>query len=398
MNEERPHHPYSPSSLQSLEACSCFKSRPSDHIRTIMGAIAHKSTETKQDDSRLSDDDAAAVAECMDFYERRKYLMEEERRVYLAQFKTPPGPTIELTEAYLPIDDCHFDDCEATTAGYIDRVIISWNRYYAELFDWKFGRWPIEKAENNLQGIAYALGLFRKYPELYQVKFWFKQPAIQSLQEAVFTRPQIPELYLRVQTVVARAREARQRIKQDDWSMANPMVPACNFCANLGLCPKVAEFACRVGSKFFPLQIPENITPTMVQSPEQTTLALRLSQVMSVWAKSFRSVVTDRVIRRAAVVPDGYELTSRAEREICDKAKYKSVALQYLTEDEYNSALDVSFGAIEDKISEKAARGQKAATVESFKQKLLDSGAVKPGQPYTFLRATPTKTNTEKIK
>jgi len=390
MSEERVHHPYSPSSLQSLEACPCYQSRSSDHVRTIIGTIAHKSVETRQDDNRLDDDDAAAVAECADFFERRKYLMVEESKGL---------PILELTEAYLPIDDLKFEDgIEATTAGYVDHGIISGDRTRAELIDYKFGLWPIEQASNNLQGIAYALGIFRAYPTLREVKFFFKQPLIHSIQEATFTREQIPQLYLRVQVVVAEAREARRLMKLNDWSKARPMVPACNFCDNIGLCPKVAEFACRVGSKFFPLEIPEDITPSRIHSPENTTLGLRLSQVVAVWAKSYRTVITDRVIRGDAQPPEGFRIESRSEREIEAPKKYEDIALGYFTKQEYDATLSVTFGSVEKKISEKAPRGQKTATVDEFKQKLEDQGAVERGHSYSFLKATSTSTKTNKTE
>lgn len=421
MSEERVHHPYSPSSLQSLEACPCYKSRSSDHVRTIIGTIAHKSTETRTDDARLDDDDASAVAECMDFYDGRKIIMEEIRKqaiearaVELWGRIAQPGdspdahvqaareiaPVVELLETYLEVDECYFNDgtaekpdlVRATTGGYVDRVILNHDRTYAELFDWKFGLWPIEVAENNLQGIAYVLGLFRRYPTLQSAKFFFKQPLIHSIQEATFTREQIPGLYLRVQTVVARAREARRLMKLGDWSFARPMVPACNFCANIGRCPKVAEFACRVGSKFFPLEIPEDITPSKIHSPKNTTLGMRLCAVVAVWAKSYRTVITDRVIRGDAEPPADFEITTRSEREIKDQKKYEDIALQYLTKQEYDATLSVTFGSVEKKISEKAPRGQKTATVDEFKQKLLDQGAVEHGPSYSFLKATSTKT------
>jgi len=368
-------------------------------VRTIIGTIAHKSTETRTDDNRLDDDDAAAVAECMDFYERRKQIMAGQvQPLTPAVHPAKPPQLTELLETYLEIDDCIFEDARSTTAGYVDRVIINHDKSYAELFDWKFGFWPIEVAENNLQGIAYALGLFRRYPTLQTAKFWFKQPLINDIQEAIFTRAQIPALYLRVQVVVAEAREARRLMKQNDWSKARPMVPACNFCANIGRCPKVTEFACKVGSKFFPLEIPESVTPSMVHSPENTVLGLRLAQVLAVWAKAFKTVITDRVIRRDAVPPDGYRLEVRADREIKDQTKYKQIALQYLTEQEYTDSMSISLGAVEKKISDKAPRGQKTAAVDEFKQALLDSGAVEKGAPYSFLKATSTKTNNKTEK
>jgi hypothetical protein len=371
-----------------MEACPHYQSRSSEHARTIIGTIAHRATETRVDENELSDDDAAAVAECLDFYERRKQTME---------WGHPRGAITELLETYLPIDDCVFEDgVAATTAGYVDRVIISANREYAELFDWKFGFWPVEHAQNNLQGIAYTLGLFRMFPGIQTAKFFFKQPLINSIEEATFTRANIPELYLRIQTVVARARSARAAAKLNDWSAARPTVPNCNFCANIGACHAVAEFACRVGSKFHPLAIPDNITPSKIHSPENTKLGLELAAVVAVWAKAYRGTITNRVIAGDAAAPPDHELVSKREREVVDESKYKETALKYLTESEFSDTLGISLTAVEKKISAKAPRGQKEATVDLFKQALFDAGAVQLGDPITFLKVKPTtKTKTE---
>lgn len=424
---ERAHHPYSPSQLQSLEACPCYLSKESTHIRTIIGTISHKVTETGIDDARLSDDDAAAVAECMDFYEKRRQLAHEVRNkavtaraVELAKIdnvdtrlddwgkdmipkadKEIP-PLVELTETYLPVDDCVFDDTVknpqtgetsklrvvATTAGYVDRVVIAHSREYAELFDWKFGYWGVEKAENNLQAISYSIGLFKMYPQLDGVRFWFKQPNTYGLSQAYFTRQQIPALYLRIQTVVHRAREARRR---GDFSMANPMVPNCNFCAHLGHCEKVLEVMCKVGHKFHPLEIPADITPSKVMDPLNTKLALMLAQVAATWAPAFRTRVTDRVLRREAALPEGFAIATNSRREIVDMTKMKDVALRYISPEEYEKTLSTTFGAIEELINKNAPRGQKKHTVEKFQLELVESGAAKKGEEYSFLRAVPAK-------
>src|SRR6266581_7853883 len=196
---ERPHHPYSPSSLQSLEACPHYKSRDSKHIRTIAGTLAHKATETREDNDELSDDDALHVAACLDFYDKRKAILEDEANEafsaeHLDCFNNDvPAPNehdfkiSEGTETYLKVDDLIFPDCVSTTAGYVDRWLVSWDGKYAELIDWKFGQWPVEEASNNLQGMAYAMGLFRKFPSLEVVHVFFKQPLIDFLTEHEFT-------------------------------------------------------------------------------------------------------------------------------------------------------------------------------------------------------------------
>lgn len=428
--EQRPHHSYSPSTLQSLEACPCYRGKESTHERTVAGSRAHAVTESRTDDSRLDDDDAEAAAECLDFYERRRALMEETRGQYIlklaadlwgekvdetwkseeasieAEHRTPS--LIELQESYLSIDDEIFNDAyqdpltnrpitervESTTAGYADWAIISHDRIHAEMGDWKFGKWPVESAENNLQGIAYALGLFKLYPTLQRIKFWFKQPHIDSVSEADFTREQIPMLYLRVQTVVARARVARHA---GDFKSASPAVPACNFCALIGICPKIAEFACKIGSKFYPLEIPSDITPTALHTNRDTTIGLRLASVLAIWSEAFRRQTTDRVLRGDADMPAGHKLESRSNRTIADKAKFKEVSLKFVTPADYDSLLDPpGFGKIEEMITERSPRGQKKAALETFKATLEESGAVAKGRPYCFLKSVAESTTTNK--
>lgn len=396
---ERKHHPFSPSSLQNREVCACYEGRESKHVRTIAGTLAHGVVETRTDNADLSDEDSLAAAECIDMVDHRLGLMELARQNALKDMPEPlTVPEIqEFKEIELAVDDCKFEDANSTTSGFLDSLLIDHTGEYAEMFDWKFGMWPVETAENNLQCISYVLGGFKHFPNLRKIKFFFRQPLIGLQSEATFTREQIPALYLRVQVVVARAREAREQIKSGNWSMATPMVPACNFCGNLGKCPKVLEKMCVVGHKFFPMEIPANLTPTMVVNTAETSLGLRLAQVVKVWADAFRAQTTDRVLRGGAQLPPGFVITSQSRRELIDKDAFKRVALTYLSEQEYLNTLDVLFGAVEKAIQDKAPRGQKKNTVEQFQAELETAGATKKGLPFSFLRAQPVKTEKEKV-
>jgi hypothetical protein len=398
--EDRPHHPYSPSTLQTREWCPMFKNRQTEkvHQRATAGTRAHSVVDSGEDDTRLSDDDALAAAECMDFVDLRRRLMEATaREAYEELLKTMPvntvvpmgpSPVEELSEVYLPIDDRKFPDCESTTAGYVDKVLINYNCTYAEMFDWKFGIWPVEAAKDNLQGIAYVLGLFRLYPTLKHIRFYFKQPLLGVVSEHEFSREDIPALYLRVQTVVARARLATET---SAWHMANPAVPACNFCDRLGTCPKVAAFACVVGHKFHPLAVPAEINPSLINSPQGVVDGLRLSGVLKIWCEAFRRQASDRIIRGDAPLPPGQKIQEMQKRIVVDEAKLKGVALRFLTSEEYSSTLSPTFGDLEDLIKEKAPRGQKEATVKEFQRALFDAGAVKLGDKFSFLRAVAVK-------
>ena len=408
MSNDRKHHPRSPSKLQYLEACDCYRSREDvAHERAIAGTMAHAVADTQEDNQKLSDDDAVAVAECLDFAETRRKEMEGaalaawESDCRLARELGNPLPSrinyhvTEIKEEYLPIDDCKYEDAESTTAGYADHCFVSSDKSYAEIIDWKFGNWPVEKAENNLQGISYALGLFKRIPELLTVRVWFKQPHLSYVTDATFTRHQIPRLYLRVKTVVERAYAAEKR-KGDNpdrpevgFSTAKPHTPCCLFCADIGRCPKVASFALQVAKKYHPLRFPDSLTLHQVTSPEQTALMLELVGVLKVYSDQARRVFTERVLSGDAPVPAGYEIhTKSGARKIIDMEKLHASALHYLTEQEYASCLDASFGTLEDKISEKAPRGIKEKTVQAFRSVLEETGAVAKGAKFSFLRQT----------
>lgn len=375
---ERPHHAYSPSSLQSIEACPAYKNRQADtpHERTVAGTRAHASVDSEQDDQRLADKDAVAVAECLDFVNQRREIMEQS------------GPVTEIKEAYLPIDDLIFSDAKSTTAGYIDHGLINHDKTYAELLDWKFGFWPVEEAMNNLQGIAYCLGMFHAYPTLQKVKFFFKQPHLKVITQAEITRSDVPAHYLRIQTVVARARMARQA---GDFATATPHVPVCNFCGNIATCPKVAAMVLKVGKKFHPAGVPDDITPSAMHDPARSVDLLELCQIVSVWAGAFKRAVHDRILRGDAPMLPGYKVQEMSRRTVADMEKLKTVALRHMTKDKFDATLTTTFGALEDIIKDMAPRGSKTEAVESFQKELEETQAVVRGAPYSFLRPVANK-------
>jgi len=391
---DRPHHAYSPSSLQSIEACPHFRNRQQKvkHERTIAGERAHKSVETGVDDASLSDEDLQAVAEAADFAAGRKAQLEMEAQLAAKEALEKFGKKIdtavaELKELYLPIDDLVFDDCESTTAGYVDLLLLNHDKTYGELIDYKFGFWAVEDAGNNLQALAYVLGVFKAYPTVQRIKFFFKLPSIDQVSSTEITRDQIPAIYLRIQVVVERARVAR---KDNTFSKAQPRCPLCCFCANLGVCPKVEQLMVNVAKKFYPLEWPDDITPMKVQDKHNTGLAMRLAQVAKAWADSYRSRQTERVLTGEADVPEGYHIERRqGNREVVNADAFKQVALRFLTPEEYAAICPPpGFGAIEEIITEKTPKGSKKNALKTFGELLENEQAVSRGQPYSFLKAS----------
>lgn len=373
---ERPHHPYGPSTLSSLRACPSFEGNQSEtpHFRTVIGQKGHAVIETGVDDATLSDEDAALAVQCMEFYAEQKQLMGE-------------GAT-EISEVYLPIDD------EETTAGYLDRAIISADETRATLLDWKLGRWEVPPAKDNPQIKSYVLGLFRAKPKLQLIKAIIFQPTLEGEPSShLFLRSDVPAMHAEIWAIVARAKAARAA---RDFSTAMAYYPNCNFCKHIGRCPAVEKLAGPVGAKFAPLIVPADVTPSAIHDPAQVKQAWQLAAVVEAWAKGFRQVITDRVLCHQCSPPEGYRLEARSKREIVDAARYKEIALRRLTAEEYDGTLSPSLTAVEDIISMKAPRGLKTAAVEEFAKELEEMGAVVKGQPYAFLKAIPQRTTKTK--
>lgn len=378
------HHPFSPSKLEFLENCPNYESVNSVSEKARLGTLQHAVAETGQDDLSLSDEEAAAAIECIEFFEKKKQVWELE------------GPVTELSEMYFPVDDETVEGFQGTTGGYLDKALINHSGDKAVIFDWKYGQWKVTEASENLQAAAYALGIFKAYPKVTHIDFYFKQPHIDFISHVAWARTDVPALYLRILRVVNRARHARA---SGNFGLASPTIPGCLFCAQIGICPKVAEFACKAGSKFHPLEIPENITPTMIQTSRDTTLGLRLASVMAVWAEAFRRQTTDRVLRGDADIPAGFKVESKSKRDIVDAGKFKSTSLKFVTESEYVALQDPpGFGKIEDMIKEKAPRGQKKAALEDFKNALESDGAVVKSPSYSYLKAVPKDVGSQQNK
>jgi hypothetical protein len=413
---ERPHHPYSPSSLQMREACPLWHSTGEAGEAAARGTLQHLVTETGEDHADLSDEEIAAAVECMDFADMLKAEMEAQA----IQLEATPPPSFKGSaeewaqrivdnvkmktvvydeiEPYLPIDDRQmknipfFDwktggtnliNFEATTAGYADRILKAGN--HAKVLDWKFGRWPVEEADNNTQGIAYVVGVFKKFPDVDSVELIFKLPHQKDITRHTFYRHQLDELYLRIVAIVERA---IQNAHQEDYSKATPNVPACIFCARRGNCEKLHEIVLNVGHKFYPAKIPSDISVSVLKNPADFANGMRIAQIVTAWAEGYKRQGTQQVLQGAVEIPEGYVIAEYSKRKITDAEAYKESTKGFLTRKEYNATLKPGLTAVEEVIKGKAARGQKSKRVNEFleKQKGVEKTVAAP-----YLKAIPAK-------
>lgn len=365
---KRLHHPFSPSTLQCREACPKYEPTNTETEASEAGTRQHAAVETGEDDNALNDFQAIAVAEC------KKYADS-----IAAKY---PGGTI-LREEYLSVDD------EETTAGFPDFVVVSKDGLTAEVVDWKFGRQAVEATENNLQGISYLLGVVKRFPRLQTGTVHFVLPHRDELDCHTFTlTPGVVEaLLLRVKTVVARAKQARKN--PADFSMAKPTPSACLFCALLGTCTKVSDLVLRVGKKYSPAEIPQEINPSLIHDERDSSFGIKLAQVVKAWAEAYRAEATRKALTDPNFTPAGYTLVPMERRKIKSAKKLGALALTFIKPeyaDKLEDLYDIPITKVEKLIELSTPRGEKKKAVETFGEALLKAGIAEPGKPYGVLR------------
>ena len=372
---ERPHHPFSPSKLQMLEANPNYVGEDKDPgVASLRGTAQHNAAEghTNLDDPTLEDHEAEAVSMCKSY-----------RDQIIAKH---PGGTV-LKEQYLPIDDKTFTFNGAvhvgTTAGYNDLAVISADELYADVVDWKFGLWSVEAAENNLQGIAYLLGILKKFPKLKWITVHFVMPHRDTIDFHTFSHTEFEALYLRVCVVVARALKAQTSGNFDACSVK---APSCLFCGNKGTCTSVADFAIKVGHKYMPLTVPATVTPSTFADVAQSGLVMTVAQLMEAWGKAMRAQITARTIEDDAWHPDGYLLRSRANREVVNEARVLELAkAEGVDEKTLDGCRSLTMTPVNAAIRALAGRGDKKAAEEAFREKLIADGCLVEANPTIFL-------------
>lgn len=372
--EERLHHPFSPSKLSYLEVCPYWTGEQSLNTEASdAGTMQHDAVENEDVHEDLTDKQAEAVQQCIAFANDR-----------IAKY---PGCLV-IKEDYLPTDDKTLTDekgqtFKGTTGGYCDLCIVSADQKVAEIIDYKFGLWSVEDAERNPQGIAYLLGLLNRFPLLETVNIYFLLPHRGEMTYATFKRSQFDSLRLRVNTIVARAQQAK---KDGDSSRANPTVASCLFCGNKGTCKALAGFALELGKKYAPLVIPPQLTPTLMGRSEYATDTMAVAQVLKAWAEAVRTQITNRTIESEDWLPKGYQLRSREDKKVVDWKKILKMARKMgIPREARRAAFSLKMTPLNKAISALAPRGEKKDAVESWTQSLINDGALEKEQPIYFL-------------
>jgi hypothetical protein len=187
---------------------------------------------------------------------------------------------------------------------------------------------------------------------------------------------------------VARAQAPAAAVKADPQATAgcNPTVSGCLFCGSKGYCAALAKFALKVGHKYSPVQVPENVTPSLLVESKHAKQSMEVAQLLEAWGKAVRAQITARAIEDDAWLPDGYRLRTRATNEVVSSrgvlklAREAGVKGKALAE-----CLDVRLTPLNQAIRDLAERGQKTEAEDTFRERMVTEKVLEQKTPSYFL-------------
>lgn len=362
----RGHHEHSPSSLGLKEACPAYKSRGGTSDAAEAGTRCHEAVEklitgspTSVWSEGLTDEQVEAVGRCSGYLES-------------VRARLPPGHEL-LQEDRWVVGDPE----DPLTAGFADVVLV--DKFRAEVVDWKFGHGEVEDAETNPQGIAYALGVFQRFPDLVRCGVHFVCPFQDVISVHTFSRADVPMLELRVRTIIARA--------SDPEAEPRPSTGVCIWCAKKATCKPLHAFALKISAKHGAIVLPPDLRPSHVYDPEYLAAGQEIAGVMESWAAAWREHARNLAVTEGVEVP-GYELATVSKRSVTDMRQVLITARAAgVTDDELNGLLTLPLGKLETLVKDRAPDGTtKKEFLEHFQTALDEVGATALGEPFTFLR------------
>jgi hypothetical protein len=272
------------------------------------------------------------------------------------------------------------------TFGTADRVIV--HKSHVDLVDFKFGRNPVAPAAVNLQGWAYALGVFERWPRIPRVRVWFLLPRLDVVDRHTFSRADIPMMEHTIRAIIAKC---ERYAETGDTALLNPCEAACLYCGAKLTCPKFTQFALAVAQKYEPLAVPAEVHSSAITDPSQMAILYSQAKVLERMVDSVKEHATQLAKEHGGALCDKngnpvFELGTRAGERSLNLGLGLPILSEYLDDRELLSIAKLPLGKALDLIGAKQKRGQKGKVIGEVEQKLSDAQAISSGEGVTYLR------------
>lgn len=329
------HAEFPPSSLAMFEKCARYiPEAGEDKIWAKEGTAMHEAMETGNLQG-LDGEQRVCVEKCWEVFEEEtkgaKHIHKE--------------LTLEIAES--------------TTFGTADLVAIWENKAF--IGDAKFGRTMVTQAKDNLQGWAYAIGLFEKHPELQDITVMFVQPRLDMVTSHTFNRQKdFIRIKSRVDSIISTATSARKSKKKDFYK---PNEISCLYCGQRATCPAVSKIVKPIAlatDNTLAKSIPKLVDPKKLTTPVLRAKGETTRRVLEKWCEAVKKwcdEVKEHNVSSAIAgeeVP-GYSIKYRKNpRKILGiDAAYEAVRDQ-MGRKEFEELCSVSISALVEKLLAKA--------------------------------------------
>jgi hypothetical protein len=355
-HSSRAHAEHSPSALKMFEVCPGYKTREGTNWAADRGTRIHEALDSG-DFSQLKDEDEQAIAiKCLDYVER------------ISASKQNTGVKLLSSDNEIKFD-IDLGGGEATFGTCDLCMLFSDNT--AIMVDYKTGFGGIDDADINCQAWAYTIGGFQKFPEVESIDFYFLLPVRDEVSFASFTRDRLPEMQLRLQTIIKRAKAGE---------IFNPQPGICDYCGNQARCPALAQKALLIANRYSEgFKLPKNTAAAgEIDNPEDLAALLKLAPIMESWAEGVKSAALDKALNEGWSLP-GYRLTERkTPRSITSALQaYEAVKDTVSITDFLAACSKVSVPDLESFYSEGLPRGRKGRGKQELVDKLTDAGVLR---------------------
>ena len=244
------------------------------------------------------------------------------------------------------------------TFGTADRVIIKGKLGY--LVDFKFGRLGVPDANENLQAMAYAVGVFDKFPELDAIQTWLFLPRRDETSHCTIQRATLPSI-----------RKTLETLFDEITQPSPPRTPcaACQYCTHADSCPALTASALILGRKLEPLLIPDSANPETMTPEVLDEIALPLARVLASWGNK----VKDRATKLAMEGHDfeHHKLVARARPvSLTDAPAVYDLVKDTVPVEEFLRATKVSLSQLKAVAKSLAERGKGKAAQDELVERL----------------------------
>lgn len=381
----RPHAEFSPSGLKSLEICPSFRNRKGTNVKADRGERLHGHVERKDTATLTDPEELRQVQSCLDYYGKLIAKLKDASTVDEVLLPIGEGIFLNGNPDGHPIGYVGSDGVPQgyATFGYPDRLVIHDDGI--EILDWKFGEWETPDAKDNLQGMAYAVGVFETYIGCEKVTVHFVQPPINKATVVEFDRSEYPLLKDRILRIIAAA-------KLDSSSKRVFNTETCRFCARIATCSAPRDAIVKLAETYqASIRVDPSKWPTVhssqVKDSKVAEEMLDVASIATEWASSVKKHVLDSVLN-ANITLQNYAVSERKGRTEVSNNESVIALLKDpkaglgLSDALIARCVDINIPILMSEVTN-AHGAQMQASVASV---LARSGFLIEGEPTTFLR------------